>query len=58
MKQKLWCCVRGGKYELYTLKYTRKDSIKELRLGSIWEWKDCQTFGWKCIKVEVTIKPI
>lgn len=65
MKQTLWCCVRGNKYELYTLKYTRKDSIKELMLsikelmlGSIWEWKDCQTFGWKCIKVEVIIKLI
>ena len=62
MKQKLWCCVgydfKEPVYDYESLAYYKKRSItKHLREG-YWDWKTWQKKGWKCIRVEVTIKPI
>ena len=59
MKQKLWCCVATIKgrqyYDFDSLAALKSDSIK--RYGK-YGWMEMQRKGWKCIKVEVTIKPI
>lgn len=61
MKQKLWCCVDFCRdksyYELQSLSDTRKDS-KAVILEYYSDWKTAKKSGWKCIKVEVEIKPI
>ena len=59
MKQTLWCCV-GFQFEkpyyfFPSLAETRKRSIEKLPIGS---WEIRKKHGWKCIKVEVIIKPI
>ena len=61
MKQKLWCCVNNNllpECYLPSLAHKKSDSIVALITGSTMTWKGCQEYGWKCIKVEVTIKPI
>ena len=62
MKQKLWCCVGFNSKEPYygwqSLSYTRTKSIKKHIGGGCWSWNKWKRKGWKCIKVEVTIKPI
>lgn len=62
---KLWCCVGYGfksPYHHYdTLSYRRRDSIKKLMQfssGKTSEWKFWKSRGWRCVKVEVTIKEI
>lgn len=62
MKTKLWCCVgfnfKEPYYQWQSLNYTRSESIK-LHIGnSNWNWIKWKNIGWKCIKVEVIIKPI
>jgi len=62
MKQKLWCCIgfdfsrdpKKPDYWLESLAKTKEQSI--LRNGG--DWETYKKRGWKCIKVEVTIKPI
>ena len=63
MKQKLWCCVglnfkKGPYYAWQSLSYKRTESIKKHIDGGAWNWLKWKSKGWKCIKVEVTIKPI
>jgi hypothetical protein len=61
MKQKLWCCVKEFKktfYDFSTLAETKKRSIKCFEDEGFFEWKEFKKRGWKCIKVEVEIKPI
>jgi hypothetical protein len=41
-----------------TLSYTKKGSIKKHIEYSFWTWHKWKTKGWKCIQVEVEIKPI
>ena len=59
MKTTLWCCVGFGfekpYFHLPSLAEKKKDSILKF---SMWNWKLMQKDGWKCIKVEVEIKPI
>jgi hypothetical protein len=61
MKQKLWCCVdiNFGKsyYELQSLSDKKKDSMAFV-LGYYSDWETAKKSGWKCIRVEVEIKPI
>lgn len=62
MKQTLWCCVgfdfssdpKKPDYWIETLAITKKKSI--LKNGG--DWEKYKKRGWKCIKVEVEIKPI
>jgi hypothetical protein len=58
MKQKLWCCVATIKdkqyYDYSSLRPLKSDSVKIY--GD--DWKKMEKSGWKCIKVEVEIKPI
>jgi len=60
MKTKLWCCVdykpEEPNYYLPSLAHKKKDSKLSLKYNSGISFKDLE--GWKCIKVEVTIKPI
>jgi hypothetical protein len=58
MKQKLWCCynIETDVYYLPSLSY--KKSYSQDMLRGNWEWEKLQESGWKCIKVEVEIKPI
>jgi hypothetical protein len=62
MKQKLWCCVRPTPnetyYELESLSYTKHLSILFFEREGAFEWKEFKKRGWKCIRVEVEIKPI
>lgn len=62
MKQKLWCCVGFGftepLYDWTSLSCKRTDSIKKCINGTNWTWVKFKKKGWKCIKVEVEIKPI
>jgi hypothetical protein len=61
MKQNLWCCVKKYKktfYDFSTLAETKKRSIKYFEGEGIFKWQDFKDNGWKCIKVEVEIKPI
>ena len=59
--QKLWCCVdtnfNNPLYYLPSLSHRKKDSILAT-VNSILTWDDLQAMGWKCIKVEVIIKPL
>lgn len=61
MKQTLWCCVDTNFdtpiYYLPSLSHTKRDSILAATNGFM-GWSDLQSMGWKCIKVEVIIKPI
>ena len=56
MKTKLWCCVKNENYQFSTLSYRKRDSIDSF-IGN-WKWEVFKKDGWKCIKVEVEIKPI
>jgi hypothetical protein len=62
MKQKLWCCVgyffNEPLYNLLSLSYTKSESIRKHIEGGEWDWKTAKKSGWKCMKVEVEIKPI
>jgi len=59
MKETLWCCVgfqfKNPYYFIPSLAEKRKDSIRKLPVGN---WGIRKKQGWKCIKVEVIIKPI
>jgi hypothetical protein len=59
MKQKLWCCVctiKGRQYYDYSsLRPLKSDSVK---IYDEYGWEKMQKTGWKCIRVEVEIKPI
>ena len=61
MKQKLWCCVADNLepkvYYLYSLSGRKKDSI-DMFCAEPKHWEVWKRFGVKCVKVEVTIKPI
>lgn len=58
MKQTLWCCVKKSNYDWTALSYKRTDSIKSFMQGSLSAWQQWKSKGWKCIKVEVEIKPL
>jgi hypothetical protein len=62
MKQKLWCCVgfnfKEPYYDWQSLSYKRTNSIKDHIKGSSWNWLQWKKAGWKCIRVEVEIKPL
>jgi len=62
MKEKRYICYRvyRGKpqYRIHTLAYYRKDSISSLLEGSTMTWNQAKDFGWKCVKVEITINQI
>jgi hypothetical protein len=61
MKQKLWCCVdyHTGKPNYYSqsLHHRKNDSIETVRHYFV-DWETAERLGWKCIRVEVEIKPI
>ena len=62
MKTKLWCCVGSSfkepTYAYDSLSYNRSVSIEKHIKGGSWGWDQWKSKGWKCIKVEVEIKPI
>jgi hypothetical protein len=65
MKEIKWICIGRAsgrmKQEWYnqsTLSYTRKDSIYILLGEGSFSWKEAKGFGWRCVKVEVTITEI
>jgi hypothetical protein len=61
MKQKFWCCVNNNlqpDYYLPSLAHRKSDSIATFLIDHTMTWKDSQEYGWKCIRVEVIIKPI
>jgi hypothetical protein len=60
MKTKLWCCVYGINNPIYifhSLAQTKSASINKCT-GTKLQWDNWQKRGWKCIRVEVEIKPI
>ena len=59
--QKLWCCVNNNlqpDYYIPSLAHRKSDSISALIYAATMTWKDCQEYGWKCIRVEIIIKPL
>ena len=61
MKIKLWCCVgfdfKEPYYYLPSLAGSKKGATLRFNNGE-YIWENYKKKGWKCIKVEVTIKPI
>jgi hypothetical protein len=51
----VWVCVDAkGVPNLFTIRWYRKDSIKQLEgSGSRWYWEDYKKAGWKCVKVNL-----
>jgi hypothetical protein len=42
-----------------SLAFTRKESIKNLISGWVYNWRQAkEKHGWSCIKVELTLAPI
>ena len=62
MKTKCWCCVgynfKEAYYNWQSLSSMRSTCIKKHTGNSNWNWREWEKRGWKCIKVEVEIKPI
>lgn len=60
-----WICVQSREpwqkqdwYDEETLDYTRRGSKLKLLKDTQMSWKDAKSYGWKCIKVKVTIEAI
>lgn len=64
MKEQQWCCInksRNGKpsFRQDTLSYTRKESIKKLIGEGTLTWRQCkEKYGWKCVKITMTLEII
>lgn len=52
-----WVCVNKKEMPEHTLQYTRKDSIAMLIRRS-YTWKQAKKWGWRCIKVKLTIEEL
>lgn len=44
------------KPELYTLRQSKGECIFTFEANMETEWKEAKKYGWKCIKVDVTIQ--
>jgi len=62
MKQTLWCCVNDKLedpgYYLNSFANKKADSILKFTMDTKINWESFKSLGWKCIRVEVIIKPI
>lgn len=59
-ERKQWCCVNYRTRNMYvdSIAFTRKDSIKLFIKGAHEPWPNWQKWGWRCVKVLVTIEEI
>lgn len=48
---------KKGNLDTTTLSYMRKLSINSFLNDGNMTWKDARKYGWRCIKVDVTITP-
>jgi hypothetical protein len=57
-KKIMWAVFEpNGLTRFMSLRYTRKECIKDFLYGSSMSWKETKRYGWTVKKVEVTIKP-
>jgi hypothetical protein len=42
-------------FDLNTLRIQRKDAIKKFLGNGTMTWQECQKYGWKVVKVKITI---
>lgn len=54
----MWMCVNDNEVSRISLEYLRKESIAALLSNSVYSWKEAMSFGWKCVKVKVTIEVV
>lgn len=59
MTNKMWVIVdRRNKIQPNTVRWTRKECTDSFTNGSAWTWGYLKKYyGWKCIKVSVTLNP-
>lgn len=57
MKIQFWICVnkKAGSVLLTSIAYYRKSCIEQAIGDSDYTWKDLRSFGWECVKKEITI---
>ena len=57
-----WICIQENARPWFverTLAYTRKESIKLLIGEGTTTWRQCrEKYGWRCVKVKLTITEI
>lgn len=49
---------KKGNTDYTTLSTNRKQSIIYFLNGGTMTWKEAMKYGWRCIKVDVTISPV
>ena len=55
----MWVCKGEGLLPHHgTIAYTRKQSIENLEKGTGDSWKIWKKYGWKCLKVNITIREV
>lgn len=55
----MWIGVsKNGDPQLYSLKFTKKECIVEMTTGTKYSWKEIQSFGWTCQKINITFTKV